>query len=156
MRVSDADGMALEEDLTAIGRLKPGVTVRQASTYVETVTPGILESTIHPGYRPDTVKNYLKSRLEATPGGTGYSALRRDVTPPLLVLLAIAGLVLLIACANLANLMLARASARQAEIGIRLSLGASRGRVVWQLLSESMLLAVSGCVLGAALAFQDV
>ena len=138
--------------LGIFARLKPGVTVRQASTYVETVTPGILESTIHPGYRPDTVKNYLKSRLEATPGGTGYSALRRDVTRPLLVLLAIAGLVLLIACANLANLMLARASARQAEIGIRLSLGASRGRVVWQLLSESMLLAVSGCVLGAALA----
>jgi predicted permease len=150
------EGKALDDRqsfwLGVFARLKPGVTVRQASTYIETMTPGILESTIHPGYRPDTVKNYLKSRLEATPGGTGYSALRRDVTRPLLVLLAIAGLVLLIACANLANLMLARASARQAEIGIRLSLGASRGRVVWQLLSESMLLALSGCVLGAALA----
>ncbi len=138
--------------LGIFARLKPGVTVRQASTYVETVTPGILESTIHPAWRPDTVKSYLKSRLEATPGGTGYSALRRDVTRPLLVLLAIAGLVLLIACANLANLMLARASARQAEITVRLSLGASRGRVIWQLLSEAMLLALSGCVLGAALA----
>jgi putative ABC transport system permease protein len=138
--------------LGMFARLKPGVTVRQASTYVETVTPGILQSTIHPGWRPDTVKSYLKNRVEAVPGGTGYSALRRDVSRPLLVLLTIAGLVLLIACANLANLMLARASARQAEIGIRLSLGASRGRVVLQLLSESMLLALAGCVLGVLLA----
>jgi predicted permease len=138
--------------LGIFARLKPGVTVRQASTYIETVTPGILQLTIHPGWRPDTVEGYLKNQVEATPGGNGYSGLRRDVSRPLLVLLAISGLVLLIACANLANLMLARASARQAEIGIRLSLGASRGRVVWQLLAESVLLALSGCVLGVALA----
>ncbi len=133
-------------------RLKPGVSLQQASAYVESGTRGVLESTLHPGWRPEMVKDFLKNKMEAVPGGNGYSQLRRDVSNPLWMLLAIAGLVLLIACANLANLMLARAAARQSEIAIRLSLGASRGRVVRQLLSESMLLAVFGCALGALLA----
>lgn len=133
-------------------RLKPGVSLQQASAYVESGTRGVLESTLHPGWRPEFVKEFLKNKMEAVPGGNGYSTLRREVSNPLWMLLAIAGLVLLIACANLANLMLARAAARQSEIVIRLSLGASRGRVVRQLLSESMLLAVFGCALGALLA----
>ncbi len=133
-------------------RLKPGVSVRQASAYLEASTHGVLESTLHPGWLPEFLKVFLKNRIEAAPGGNGYSDLRRGVSNPLLMLLAIAGLVLLIACANLANLMLARASARQSEIAIRLSLGASRGRVIRQLLSESMLLAACGCAIGAVLA----
>lgn len=133
-------------------RLKPGVSVRQASAYVEANTLGLLESTLHPGWPSEFVKAFVKNKMEAAPGGNGYSDLRRDVENPLWMLLAIAGLVLLIACANLANLMLARASARQSEIAIRLSLGASRWRVIRQLLSESMLLAVFGCALGALLA----
>lgn len=133
-------------------RLKPGVSVQRASAYVQANTSGVLESTLHPGWLPDFVKEFLKNRMEAVPGGNGYSDLRRDVENPLWMLLAIAGLVLLIACANLANLMLARAAARQSEIAIRLSLGASRWRVIRQLLSESMLLAMFGCVLGALLA----
>lgn len=133
-------------------RLKPGVSVQQASAYVEANTPGILESTLHPGWLPDFLKIFLKNRMETVPGGNGYSQLRRSVENPLWMLLAIAGLVLLIACANLANLMLARASARQSEIAVRLSLGASRWRVIRQLLAESMLLAAFGCILGGLLA----
>ena len=133
-------------------RLKPGVTAQQASTYLQAKIPAILEATVHPGWRPDQAADYLKNKLGAAPGGNGYSELRESVSNPLLMLLAIAGLVLLIACANLANLMLARASTRQSELAIRLSLGASRGRVIRQLLSESLLLAVGGCALGALLA----
>jgi predicted permease len=138
--------------LGVFARLKPGVSVQQANIYVQTNTRGILEATLHPGWLPDFIKDFVKNRMEAVPGGNGYSDLRYEVENPLWMLLAIAGLVLLIACANLANLMLARASARQSEIAIRLSLGASRWRVIRQLLSESMLLAVFGCALGALLA----
>ncbi len=133
-------------------RLKPGVSMQQADAYIEANTRGVLESTLHPGWLPEFIRDFLKNKMEAVPGGNGYSQLRQDVASPLWMLLAIAGLVLLIACANLANLMLARASARQSEIAIRLSLGASRWRVIRQLLSESMLLAVFGCALGAILA----
>ena len=138
--------------LGVFGRLKPGVSVEQANAYVATGAAAVMQSTLAPNWRPDFVKDFLKNKMGAVPGGNGYSSLRDNVSNPLLMLLAIAGLVLLIACANLANLMLARASTRQAELAIRLSLGASRWRVIRQLLSESMLIAAAGCVLGAALA----
>jgi predicted permease len=138
--------------LGVFARLKPGITVEQANAYVAAGASSVMQATLHPGWRPDFVKDFLKNKMGAVPGGNGYSDLRNNVSNPLLMLLGIAGLVLLIACANLANLMLARASTRQAELAIRLSLGASRGRVVRQLLSESMLLAVAGCLLGAGLA----
>jgi predicted permease len=137
--------------LSAMGRLKPGWTLQRATAQLKAVSPAILEATIPPVYKPDDVKKYMEYRFAAFSAENGFSRLRNEYENPLWILLAIAGLVLLIACANLANLMLARASAREREIGVRLSLGASRGRLIRQLLAESLLLAVAGAALGALL-----
>ncbi len=129
--------------LSVVGRLKPGVSLAQASSQLRSISPGILEATAPTGFGRD-VTGYLQLNLGAFPAGEGYSSLRDQYGEPLWLLLAIAGLVLLIACANLANLMLARASARGRELAVRLALGASRGRVIEQLLAESLLLALAG------------
>jgi predicted permease len=135
-----------------MGRLKPGWTLDRASAYFGPLSKGIFENTAPTEYSPEEIARYKVFRLAAYPAGSGVSALRDAYDKSLKLLLAITGLVLLIACANLANLMLARASTRQREMAIRIALGASRGRLLRQLLIESGLLAFSGAACGVALA----
>jgi predicted permease len=138
--------------LASMGRLKPGWTIEHASAQLNAVSPAILEATVPEVYKPDNVKKYMEYRFAAFPASNGFSQLRQEYENPLWVLLAIAALVLLIACANLANLMLARASSREREVAVRLAMGASRSRLLRQMFVESLLLAVIGAALGAGLA----
>jgi predicted permease len=134
------------------GRLKPGVSERQAALDLEAISPGVMEATLPGGYNAGALSIYRRFRLTAIPAATGISSLRQMYDTSLWLLLGITGLVLLIACANLANLMLARASTREREMAVRLALGASPWRLIRQLLSEGLLLAVAGAALGMGLA----
>ena len=138
--------------VTVMGRLKPGVSLRRASDQLQVISPGMLEATLPSGYSARALETYRKFRLEAAPAGNGVSSLRDQYDTSLWLLLGITGLVLLIACANLGNLMLARAGARQREFAVRLALGASRGRLIRQSLAESLLVAATGAALGLGLA----
>ncbi len=138
--------------LMVTARLKPGSSFKRASAELRAISPSLFESTVAANYPKVSIDKYKNFKLEAVPVGSGYSVLREDYERPLWLLLAIAGLVLLIACANLANLLLARASAREREMAVRQAVGASRGRLIRQLLVESLLLAVIGATLGALLA----
>jgi len=135
--------------LSVMGRLKPGWTLQQATAHLNSISAGVFQDTVHPGYTAETAGKYRDFKLEALSASSGVSSLRLQYNKPLWMLLAIAGLVLLVACANLANLMLARSSARQREIVVRLALGATRARVMRLLLIESLLLATLGAGAGA-------
>jgi putative ABC transport system permease protein len=138
--------------LSVMGRLRPGWTAERATAQLRAISPSLFKQTLSDWFDPEAVKNYLAFRLEAVPCAGGFSSLRAEYSAPLWFLFGLSGLVLLASCVNLANLLLARASARELEIGVRLATGASRGRIVRQLLTESVLLSAIGAAAGVALA----
>jgi predicted permease len=146
--------------VNAFGRLKPGVTQEQAKASLQPFMHSMLEmEVLEPAFSRAsafTREQFLKCWIDVLPGSQGRSDSRRQLSTPLWLLMATTGAVLLIACANLANLLLARASARQKEIAVRLAVGASRGRIVSQLLVETLCLSALGALAGLGLAFAAV
>ena len=142
------------QSLDLIARLKPGVTQVQANAEANLLFKQIIRGYLGPNPSQKHLDDITHSNIELTPGKCGISPMRFDFSLPLKILMTIVALVLLIACANIANMLLARGVARTREIAVRMALGASRGRIVSQLLIESVLLSVVGAAAGIALAWK--
>jgi predicted permease len=143
--------------VNAFGRLKPGISQQQAKSALQPFMHSMLESEVQmPAFSHASKYDrdeFLKCWIDVLPGSQGRSYVRSQLSTPLWVLMAITGAVLLIACANLANLLLVRGSGRSREIAIRLAIGASRPRIIAQLLVESLTLSALGGLAGLAFAF---
>ncbi|MBZ5575748.1 MAG: ABC transporter permease [Acidobacteriia bacterium] len=140
--------------LNVFGRLKPGVTSARADAELLPLFRSILADELpkFSGVEPQDRQRILNKTLRVAPAAQGLNQLRQQWQAPLLVLMAMTGLVLLIACANVANLLLAKAAARQREIGLRLAIGATRWQLFRQLLVESVVLSAAGGLAGIAVA----
>jgi putative ABC transport system permease protein len=133
--------------LTFVGRKKPDMPLAQLNAGLEVLSQAVFEATL-PENQRDGGRQYLSRRLAATPEDRAATWLKSQLAQPLYILMGLTGIVLMIACANVANLMVARATARRRELAIRLALGGSRRRLIGQLLVEALVIAGAGALLG--------
>ena len=142
----------LMQFLYVIGRMKPGVTMQQAQANVNVLYQQMLPGEVGPNPQPDDMEHIRHAKVILTPGDKGLAGLRYTYKTPLQILMVVVALVLLIACANVANLLLALSARRRKEFALRVAMGAARSRIVRQLLTESVLLSASGGLLGVLFA----